>query len=205
MHLTHIIIDDFFSDPHRIRDEALGLTYPPRPAGAGYPGRNADQALPLHGVEALISDIVHERVTPATHLSHCRPRLALAGDEGGSSVHIDSCYWSAIVYLSLDEHAQGGTHFFRHKQSGLDHAPVFPGEAQRLGFMTAEEATDSIWLADGQDLSKWEERMCVPMKFNRLILLRAYCWHTAGVSFGDAPETGRLILPMFFNTQMTNS
>lgn len=200
MHLTHLIIDDFFEDPHRVREAALGLTYPPRPEGAGYPGRNANEALPLHGIENLVSDIVHERVTPATRLSHCRPRIALAGDEGQSNVHIDSCYWSAIVYLSLDEHARGGTHFFRHKGSGLDHAPVFPGEAERLGYKNAAEATDEIWLRDGKDLSKWEERMMVPMKFNRLVLLRAYCWHTAGESFGDTNETGRLILPMFFDT-----
>jgi len=200
MHLTHLIIDDFFSDPHQIRNAALELNYPERPEGASYPGRNADQALPLNGIEGLISDIVHEHVTPAYNLSHCRPRLALAGDKGESSVHIDACYWSAIVYLTEDVHAQGGTHFFRHKDTGLDHAPVFPGEPERFGFRDSVQATDEIWKRDGQDLSKWDERMIVPMKFNRLVLLRAYCWHTAGVSFGDKPENGRLILPMFFNT-----
>jgi len=200
MHLTHLIVDDFFRDPVQVRDAALQLDYPERPAGASYPGRNAAAALSLPGIESVISDLARERVAPANNLSYGRPRIALAGETATNSVHVDACYWSAIIYLSLDEHVEGGTHFFRHKESGLDHAPVFPGEAERLGYGNGAEATDAIWLRDGRDPSKWEERMMVPMKFNRLVLLRAYCWHDAGRAFGNDLKNGRLILPFFFQT-----
>jgi hypothetical protein len=40
--------------------------------------------------------------------------------------------------------------------------------------------------------------MTVPMRFNRLVLLQPQYWHTAGGSFGDSIENGRLVYLMFF-------
>jgi hypothetical protein len=51
---------------------------------------------------------------------------------------------------------------------------------------------------DSTDDAKWEMTMRVPMRFNRLILLRPWLWHTAGAAFGDRPENGRLVYLMFF-------
>jgi len=51
---------------------------------------------------------------------------------------------------------------------------------------------------DSLDESKWECVMRVPMRFNRLILLRPWLWHTAGPAFGDRPENGRLVFLLFY-------
>jgi hypothetical protein len=32
------------------------------------------------------------------------------------------------------------------------------------------------------------------------VLLRPWLWHTAGPGFGDAPENGRLVYLMFFQS-----
>jgi len=48
------------------------------------------------------------------------------------------------------------------------------------------------------DESAWETTMTVPMRFNRLVLLRPWLWHTAGRGFGDSLENGRLVYLMFF-------
>jgi hypothetical protein len=40
--------------------------------------------------------------------------------------------------------------------------------------------------------------MTVPMRFNRLLLLRPWLWHTAGPGFGQTLEDGRLVYLMFF-------
>jgi hypothetical protein len=40
--------------------------------------------------------------------------------------------------------------------------------------------------------------MQAPMRFNRLIMLRPWLWHTAGTGFGDSMENGRLVYLMFF-------
>jgi hypothetical protein len=40
--------------------------------------------------------------------------------------------------------------------------------------------------------------MTVPMRYNRLVLLRPWLWHTAGPGFGETIEDGRLVYLMFF-------
>ncbi|MEM7330204.1 MAG: DUF6445 family protein [Pseudomonadota bacterium] len=206
MHLKTVIIDDFFDRPLDVRKQILAMSYPPRPENAYYPGRNAAQPFPMPGIEGLVSQIVQEPLKPVPFpkSSHCIPRIALDGDQRGSSVHVDFCHWSGIIYLTLDEHCQGGTHIFTHKATGWDTAPVWPGMAEAAGYANADEALQTILETDNNDRSKWEETMMVPMKFNRLVLFRGYIWHDAGVSFGTSPENGRLILPIFFENTNPN-
>lgn len=198
MHLTHLIIDDFFNDPLTIRKAALNQTFPDRPEKAIYPGRNADKPLQFDGLDQLVSQIVHEPVKATPKYSYGVPRIALEGDVAKQNIHVDFTYWSAVVFLTLDEHCQGGTHFFRHKPTGWDRAPVFPGEAERAGFVNADAAVKSILDKDANNPDAWEKTMTLPMKFNRIVIFRGYMWHDAGISFGKTPEEGRLILPFFF-------
>ena len=51
---------------------------------------------------------------------------------------------------------------------------------------------------DSNDPSKWEHIMTIPMRFNRLILLRPWFYHTAGPSFGNDVRDGRLVQLFFF-------
>lgn len=59
---------------------------------------------------------------------------------------------------------------------------------------------EQIIQKDTLDDSKWEHTMTVPMRFNRLVLLRPWLWHTAGEAFGDSVENGRLVYLMFFES-----
>lgn len=49
--------------------------------------------------------------------------------------------------------------------------------------------------------------MTVPMRFNRLLIIKPQQYHDAGISFGDSPENGRLIYVCAYNypgaTKMT--
>ena len=206
MHLTHIIIDDFLSDPMAVRQAALALTYPERPEKAQYPGRNASRALPVQGLETIVSQIVHEPLAlAATRNSHAVPRLAMAGEEPRNNVHFDPCHWSVIVGLTPDEHVKGGTKFLRHKPSGLDRAPVFPGEAEKMGFSNGGEAGVAMLPKTKADEADWEELFELPMRFNRAVIFRGYQFHNAGKSFGDSPETGRLVIPFFYDNVQANA
>jgi hypothetical protein len=199
MHLTTLIVDDFFRDPDRIRNEALSLDYPELDTRANYPGRNASTRLDIAGLEQSISALVHERLRPRDQTGHGRPRLALKGEVGVCDVHIDFNHWSGIVYLSRPEDCRDGTHFFRHRKTGLDRAPVFPGEAEAAGFRDGRTAIETIMEEDAKRPDAWERTLTIPMKYNRLALFRGYLWHDAGESFGSGKENGRLILPLFFS------
>ena len=192
-----IIVDDFLDNALALREAALRLTYPPQ-AGM-FPGRNSVERINIAGLSEQVSQLVGEPVQgmPAPQ-AHAKSRITLAADVGKAKVHVDAAHWSGILYLSKPEDCRGGTEFFRHLASKTDRAPYDDDEAMALGYASAKAMTTEVLESDSTDASKWELTMRVPMRFNRLILLRPWLWHTAGENFGDTPENGRLVYLMFF-------
>jgi len=191
-----IIVDDFLDNAPALREAALRLTYPPQ-SGA-FPGRNSLERIDIDGLAQQVSKLVAEPVVPMPpSQAHGKCRLTLANDVGKAKVHVDGAHWSGILYLSRPEDCRGGTEFFRHLPTGTERAPYNDHEAAAMGFASAKEMTTHI-LRDSLDESKWELTLRVPMRFNRLLLLRPWLWHTAGENFGDCAENGRLVYLMFF-------
>jgi hypothetical protein len=198
MYTTFLVVDDFLDNAEALRDYALTLDYPPQEGQ--FPGRNSLQRINIDGLTETVSSIIGERLVPAPPPeSHAKTRLTLAGDKGRGRVHVDKSHWSGILYLSRPEDCRGGTEFFRHKATGVDHFPFSTEELERCEFASHAEAHRKLIEEDGTNESAWEPLMNVPMRFNRLLLLRPWLFHTAGPGFGDAPENGRLVYLMFFN------
>lgn len=195
-----IIVDDFLENADELRRAALRLTYPPQ-EGA-FPGRNSLERIEIGGLARKVSDLVREplkAISPPQ--SHAKCRISLAKDEGRAKVHIDrGAHWSGILYLSRPDDCHGGTEFFRHRRTGTDHAPINETELAATGYSSYQEVHREIIEKDSNDDAKWELIMQVPMRFNRLILLRPWLWHTAGPAFGDSMENGRLVYLMFFES-----
>lgn len=201
MPLSLIVFDDFYEDPMEVRRAALKLDYPPPEQRPNYPGRNSKQQLVIGGLDEIVSKMVNEPLVGAKNAAHCYCRSAVAADDDNRryNVHIDpEAWWSGILYLTLPEHCQGGTEFYRHKETASDRAPVYPHELAKHKARNFGDAGDAIIQRDSMDMSKWEHLMTVPMRFNRLILLRPWFWHTAGKSFGTTIENGRLVHLFFF-------
>lgn len=194
-----IIVDDFINNPEALRKAALELNYG-KMSGA-FPGRNSDERININGLDQQVSRLVGEplRGQPAPQ-SHGKSRLSLASDKGTAKVHVDPAHWSGILYLSRPEDCRGGTEFFRHLPTGTERAPYDDEEAASYGYASAKEMVRGILDVESSIESKWEMTMRVPMRFNRLILLRPWLWHTAGESFGDTLENGRLVYLMFFQS-----
>jgi hypothetical protein len=192
-----IVVDDFLDDPYALRDAALRLDYPD--VKGTYPGRNSTQRIELEGLNKAVSRLVAEPLVAMSHnQAHGKFRIALASDVGTAKVHVDASHWSGLLYLSRPEDCRGGTDFFRHIPTNTERAPYNDKEsAERFGAPSAKQWVADV-LRDTIDDSKWEKTMSVPMRFNRLLLLRPWLWHTAGESFGDKPENGRLVYLMFF-------
>jgi len=196
---TLLIVDDFLNNAADLRERALNLTYPEQ-QGA-FPGRNSLERLNIEGLDQAVSRLVGEPLIPVSPLeSHAKCRLTLARDKGRAKVHIDNSHWSGILYLSRDEDSSGGTDFFRHIRTNSDRAPVYKEELTARGYSSFDEMHADIIEKDSVDDSKWERTTHVPMRFNRLVLLRPWLWHTAGPGFGDRAENGRLVYLMFFQS-----
>jgi hypothetical protein len=195
-----IIVDDFLSNAHELRDAALRLTYPEQ--DGAFPGRNSLERIEVGGLAQKASELVREplkAISPPQ--SHAKFRITVAQDKGRARVHIDSgAHWSGILYLSRPEDCRGGTEFFRHRRTNTDRAPINAAERAALGYASSQEMYRDIIEQDSNDDSKWELTMRAPMRFNRLVLLRPWLWHTAGEAFGDSMENGRLVYLMFFES-----
>ena len=198
MHTTFAVVDDFLDNAEALRAHALSLDYPPQQGQ--FPGRNSLQRMNIDGLTEAVSRILGEPLEPAPPpQSHAKTRLTFASDKGRGRVHVDESHWSGILYLSRPEDCRGGTEFFRHKATGLDRFPFSPEELDRAGFKDAADAHRVLIERDGTDETAWDALMTVPMRFNRLLLLRPWLFHTAGPGFGDRPENGRLVYLIFFN------
>ena len=196
---TLLIVDDFIDNAIGLRDAALRLNYPEQ-QGA-FPGRNSQERINIGGLSEEVSRLVGEPLRPISPPeSHAKCRLTLATDKGRARVHIDQSHWSGILYLSRPEDCRGGTDFFRHIPTNSDRAPIEREQLAASGFSSFEEMHREIIEKDSVDDSKWERTIHVPMRFNRLVLLRPWLWHTAGPGFGERPENGRLVYLMFFQS-----
>jgi len=196
-----IIVDDFLDDPHTLRNLGLAQRYPPFDELPPFPGRNSEHRQIINGFDQRISEIVGEKLVPTQGTSFGKFRLALEGDKGTHSVHIDNAHWTCILYLTLPEDCQDGTHLFHHIPTSTDRAPYYRDEFHLYGAETQQQVLDNTTNAHSNDPSKWEKIMTIPMRFNRMIVMRPQHWHDAGVSFGDSPENGRLVYLSFYNSQ----
>jgi len=198
-----IVVDDFLDNPHQFREVALRQNFPAPKEPMSYAGRNSEFPQLVNGYDALISDIVGEPLVLARGVVNGHFRMALDGDEGTAGVHIDIAHWTTVLYLTLPDDcpdgAAGGTHLFRHKATGSDRAPYDEQELVEMGFATPQEFMDRVVTADTNDRDKWDELSTVPMRFNRLVILRPQQYHAAGLSFGTCKENARLVYVNSYN------
>jgi hypothetical protein len=64
MQISTMVIDDFLDDPLELRRMALTCDYPVVSEQTYFPGRNAQQQIPVTGLEGQISQILHEELDP---------------------------------------------------------------------------------------------------------------------------------------------
>ncbi|OQW44080.1 MAG: hypothetical protein A4S16_04490 [Proteobacteria bacterium SG_bin6] len=195
---TLLVIDDFLADPHAVRAAALGLRYDPALKAGNYPGLLSDRPLTIAGLDEAVSQRLGARVIPMPGTSHGHCRLTLAGDKGRSGVHIDPCFYSGILYLSLPEHARGGTDFFRHKPTGLERVPTTDLALAKSGFSDPNALIEQVVNRDTNHPARWERVMNVPMRWNRLILFSPWAFHDAAPGFGKSAPEGRLVMLLFY-------
>ncbi len=193
-----LVIDDFLTDAHIARTKALALDYDPALKDGNYPGVLSSTPLDIPGLDDAVSRVIGTAVCPQPGTSHGHCRLTLAKDKGLSGVHIDPCFYSGILYLSLPEHCRGGTDFFRHKRTGLDRVPSDGGRMLAAGYADPNRLIEEVVNTDTLNPSRWEKQFTVPMRFNRLILFSPWMFHNSARGFGTGPENGRLVHLMFF-------
>ena len=209
MFLNHyIIIDDFYPDPHRVRDLAFFL--PRGDVGSGnYAGRMTEAPWFTDEHQAMLQKITNEPVEAAPGLNGYF-RFTQQNDIWTQHIHFDpkpGQVWAGLVYLSppdtlaqYEPNLRCGTTFWRHNRTGLDHIPLTYDGLKHHGWHSNEDL--KVFLdTEGMDESLWTETLYIPAKFNRLILFRPWMFHSPGRAFGDTVENCRLIQLFFLRLQ----
>ncbi len=194
-----IVVDDFYTNPDEVRNNALAQEYPKPEKEYTYPGRNSKGAYYNQEIHQKFEYLINQKLNPADKNGYFR--LSLENDTHKQDVHVDPSWeWGAVIYLSKPEDCidEGGTSFWRHNTLKMEMCPKTDEEAQFYGYPSYKEAWWTNVYGDGQDRSKWTRYFLCPMRYNRMVLFRTYLWHSHNYNFGTNLDNGRLVQLFFF-------
>lgn len=204
-----VVLDDFLPDPMAWRTHALTLPFDkPRSDQVNYPGVQTLGQLVAPEWLQRMADALGSDLKWAWP-GHGAFRLSPAGSLARSDIHTDldqGAAYAGVLYLSLPEHCQGGTSFWRQRGTGWVQQPS-PAQLAASAWGT-REAFDRSLSAEASDGSGhealaaaragWELLFEVGMRFNRLILYRADFFHAVSQVFGQRADDARLVQLFFF-------
>ena len=198
-----IIIDDFYAEPDAVREYALDQEYAVRNKNTTWPGRDS---VTVHNEINSAMNISHEVGHPLFNQQANKSayfRIIKEDEYGTQEIHFDpnpGLVWAGVLYLTPGPiRMNSGTRFWKHKRLGWEAAPS-QEEAQKAGIYTRDDMI-KFFHTEGTDLTKWDEIMNIPFKYNRLALFRPWMWHDGGIPFGTTDDDARLVQLFFFHEQ----
>jgi hypothetical protein len=206
MNLPSIVIDDFFNDPHKVRQIGLQHSagiYPDKFTGGVFRGlRSNDIGLLEPSLRDYVllkicrsyfnSKLTVEDIKDVKYSSH----FQLTDNTWGEGwVHSDSCLVTGILFLTPDADPEAGTNLFRGKKETTsvlhDHIKKHGNTAQEIRkskeYLTAMEENNS----------QFYQTVSVKNVFNRSFTFDGSTFHAADHFFGETRETSRLTLTTF--------
>ncbi|WP_308201946.1 DUF6445 family protein [Bacillus thuringiensis] len=193
------VIDNFYSDPDKIRDFAI-KTNDYIKSGYNYETRK------LYYNESIINSfekiIGEEIVVDPAGMGFGSLNYFTEDDNIHHYTHYDGAKWVALVYLVPNEFVgKGGLYICRHKKSGLI-GPPNQNWLEEHDFSSFEEWKEKVYTPDQTDLKAWETTMFIGMKYNRLIIKKAgEMFHRGTKGFGTHPGNSKLFHRFFFQTK----
>ena len=195
-----VIIDDFYSNPDKIRQVALKADYPQPYDNYTYPGRNSEQNYYPLELHCQFERLLNRKLIPSPNNGYFR--ISLKDDSYKQDIHVDPNYeFGAVCYLNTPEQCidEGGTSFWIHNKTKMEKCPTSTEMAKHFGYPSEHEAWWTTVYGEGLDRLKWTRYLLSPMKYNRVVLFRSDLWHSHNYNFGDYFENGRLVQLFFFN------
>ncbi len=197
-----IVIDDFYEKPEVVRNLALKADYlESDKTPLNFVGTESKKSFYSDSlIKKIEKSIGKNIVVDPIRYSFGVFSKSFSTDQKNLTVHLDACEWTALVYLSLPEHCQGGTHFYVHPLTGTSAVPELE-KIQDLGFSTRDDFIAKTVVPIGKDLSQWQESVRVKMKFNRMIIFKSgSLFHAGSGCFGSDDANCRLTQLFFFKT-----
>jgi hypothetical protein len=189
------VIDDFYQDPHAVREFAINQTYFP---GEGAVGSRTRKQFLFDGLREKFESIVKEKIPDHTddgfgwHDIGINGRFQFCPAGTPSVFHCDAQRWAAVVYLTPDAPPESGTSFYRHKETKILHNTQIDWEAG--------EGTKVFNQNTFVDPTPYEMVDTVGNVFNRAVIFDGGLIHSGVNYFGWDIHSSRLFHIFFFNT-----
>ena len=176
------IVDDFYSDPYKVRDFALqqnfvaDLNY--------YKGKRTKEKFLFPEIKESFEKIIGESITIwEDHAMNGRFQMCTSEDP--LVYHVDNQKWAGMVYLTPDAPFECGTTLYAHKETKLRHQSEFSGYP--------------VFDGGFYDSTKFEVVDVIGNVFNRLVIFDSKSIHAASKYFGNNLENSRLFHMFFFD------
>jgi hypothetical protein len=180
------IVDNFYADPHAVRDFALTLNYWDDP---GFIGKRTRERYIIPGTKEAFEDIMGMKITGWDNDIY---RYGMNGrfqhNVSGEKLvyHCDLQAWAAMIYLTPNAPYESGTTMYAHKKT-------------RVRFNT-EPGIDEVFAPQNfLDPTPYEPVDVVGNVFNRLVIFSGGLIHAASCYFGDDINNCRLWHMFFFD------
>ena len=177
------IVDDFYADPHAVREFALQQEFDPNLDY--YKGSRSNQQYIVPGTKEAFEKIIGKKITNWTETHGMCGRFQYCTAEDALVYHCDGQTLAGMIYLTPDAPFSCGTSLYAHKDTKLRNENDF----------------EDINVFEGgyYDKSKFELVDTAGNVFNRLVLFDAKCIHSANEYFGTNLTNSRLFHLFFFD------
>ena len=178
------IVDDFYADPHAVREFALQQEFEPNLNY--YKGSRSNQQYIVPGTKEAFEKVIGKKITNWTETHGMCGRFQYCTAEDALVYHCDGQTLAGMIYLTPDAPYSCGTSLFAHKDTKLRNENDF--------------GNINVFEGGYYDKSKFEVVDTAGNIFNRLVIFDAKCIHSANEYFGTNLTNSRLFHLFFFDS-----
>jgi len=175
------IVDNFYSNPDAVRRFALAQEF--TDDTRWYKGMRTTTTFRTPEIKRRFEAIIGEKIVDFEQGFNGVFQLMRAEDK--QVYHYDTQKWAAMIYLTPDAPIESGTRLHRSKNNGTRHRD--------------QPEADDAFRGNFYDSTQFDNCDIAGNIYNRLVIMDAGSFHSAGPYFGDCPENGRLSHLFFFD------
>jgi glycosyltransferase involved in cell wall biosynthesis len=177
------IVDDFYSDPHAVREFALQQEFEPNLNY--YKGSRTKEQFIVPGTKEAFEKIMGRQITNWSETHGMCGRFQYCTAEDSLVYHCDGQTFAGMVYLTPNAPYSCGTSLFAHKKTGLRNENDF--------------GDTNVFEGGFYDRTEFELVDTAGNVFNRLVIFDSKCIHSANEYFGTNITNSRLFHLFFFD------
>lgn len=190
------VVENFYSNPDAVRDYALSQVYFD---GEGAVGSRTRKQFLFNGVKERFEQVMGIKIADHTPEGHgwydggINGRFQSCPAGTNMVFHCDAQQWAGVLYLSPDAPTQGGTSFYKHRETGIRHSSEIDWENGQ-GDVVFNQRTFI-------DPTPYEKVDTVGNVYNRLVIFDGQLIHSGQDYFGWDIPSSRFFQIFFFDEE----